>query len=105
MISQVTIHNFKSLRDVTADLERFTIFVGPNASGKSSILQALDILCRVFRQREANVEVELLQAKSQRSNGPVELITKTGDKWYRYRTESRETPSQDANQTTKWTGG
>ena len=49
MISRVSIRNFKCLRDVQIDLERFTVFVGPNASGKSSILQAVDLLCRAFR--------------------------------------------------------
>jgi ABC-type branched-subunit amino acid transport system ATPase component len=41
MISQVTIKNFKCLRDVTIDLEPFTIFVGANGSGKTSILSAI----------------------------------------------------------------
>ena len=41
MISKVTIRNFKCLRDVTVDLERFTVFVGANGSGKTSILSAI----------------------------------------------------------------
>ena len=51
MISKVSIHNFKCLRDVQIDLERFTIFVGPNASGKSSILQGLNLLVGRFASR------------------------------------------------------
>jgi AAA15 family ATPase/GTPase len=49
MIGKVSIRNFKRLRDVQIDLERFTFFVGPNASGKSSVLQGLDLLCRILR--------------------------------------------------------
>src|SRR5271157_5270105 len=41
MIQKVHIQNFKSLRDVSIDLERFTVFVGANGSGKTSILEAI----------------------------------------------------------------
>jgi AAA ATPase domain len=49
MIREVSIRDFKSLRDVRIQMDRFTDFVGPNAWGKSSILQALNLLCRGFR--------------------------------------------------------
>lgn len=39
MIETVSFKNFKALRDVTVPLERFTVLVGPNASGKTSVLQ------------------------------------------------------------------
>ena len=42
MIHKVRIQNFKSLRDVSIDLERFTVFVGANGSGKTSVLEAID---------------------------------------------------------------
>ncbi len=41
MISEVSIKNFKSLRDVRVKLERFTVFVGANGSGKTSVLEAI----------------------------------------------------------------
>src|SRR4051795_7553852 len=41
MICCVHVQNFKSLRDVSIDLERFTVFVGANGSGKSSVLGAI----------------------------------------------------------------
>lgn len=41
MILNVQIQNFKSLRNVSIDLERFTVFVGANGSGKSSVLGAI----------------------------------------------------------------
>ncbi len=34
MIQQVAIKNFKCLRDVTVNLERFTVFVGKTAAGR-----------------------------------------------------------------------
>lgn len=41
MIQQVSIKNFKCLRDVTVALEPFTVFVGANGSGKTSILSGI----------------------------------------------------------------
>ena len=41
MIHKVCIQNFKSLRDVSVELERFTVFVGANGSGKTSVLEAI----------------------------------------------------------------
>ena len=92
MISKVSIRNFKCLRDVQIELERFTVFVGPNASGKSSILQGLNLLCRSFRDQEGSVEGELLQAMSRGSSDSVELAAESGGKGYRYRTRSPSSP-------------
>jgi ABC-type branched-subunit amino acid transport system ATPase component len=41
MIRKVHIQNFKCLWDVSVELERFTVFVGANGSGKTSILEAI----------------------------------------------------------------
>ena len=41
-ISTITIKNFRSLRDVTIGFEDVTTFVGPNGTGKSTVLRALD---------------------------------------------------------------
>jgi len=46
MIEKVDFQNFKALRDVSLDLERFTVLVGPNASGKTSVLEGLDYLAK-----------------------------------------------------------
>ncbi|MFC1835088.1 AAA family ATPase, partial [Thermodesulfobacteriota bacterium] len=40
-IKTVQIKNYKSLASVSVDLEPLTIFVGPNASGKSNFMDAL----------------------------------------------------------------
>lgn len=41
MINTVAISNFKCLREVRIELERFTVFVGANGSGKTSVLEAI----------------------------------------------------------------
>lgn len=43
MLKSVRIQNFRCLRDVTLELGPFTVFVGPNASGKSAIADALTV--------------------------------------------------------------
>src|SRR5437868_2445995 len=85
MISKVSIRNFKSLRDVEIDLERFTVFVGPNASGKSSMLQGLDFLCRAFQLQGGSVHGELLNAVSRGAAEAVELLAQSDRKGYRVR--------------------
>ena len=46
MISSVTIDNFKSLRHQEISLDRLTVFVGANASGKTSVLDVLHFAVR-----------------------------------------------------------
>ncbi len=44
MISRLHVENFKCLRDVTVDLGPFTVLIGSNDSGKSSILDAIRVI-------------------------------------------------------------
>ena len=44
MLTSLSVKNFGLLRDVTLDLEPFTVLVGPNDCGKSTILRALQAL-------------------------------------------------------------
>ena len=48
VLEHVHIKNFLSLRDVQIPLRRLTVLVGPNASGKSNILNALYLLRRMM---------------------------------------------------------
>lgn len=47
MLTQLRIQGYKSLYDVTIDLEPLTVFIGPNGSGKSNVCEALDVLSRL----------------------------------------------------------
>jgi predicted ATPase len=51
MIRRAAFSNFKSLRAVTCEFERFTVIVGANASGKTSILDGLQYLALSTRDR------------------------------------------------------
>ena len=42
MLQKVSIQNFKSLKDVTLELQKVNLLIGPNNSGKSNFLKALE---------------------------------------------------------------
>jgi predicted ATPase len=46
MITQLTVRNFKCLQDVTVTLGPFTVLIGANDSGKSSLLDAIQVVGR-----------------------------------------------------------
>ncbi|MFV0443703.1 MAG: AAA family ATPase [Planctomycetaceae bacterium] len=46
MITSFHVENYKALRDVKLDLTPMHVLIGPNDSGKTSILEALAALCR-----------------------------------------------------------
>ena len=46
MITQFHVKNYKALRDVTLPLTQIHVLIGPNDSGKTSILEAIAALCR-----------------------------------------------------------
>jgi predicted ATPase len=48
-LSRVEIRNYKSLRDVTIEPGAVSVFVGPNAAGKTNLVDALDFLGDVYR--------------------------------------------------------
>lgn len=48
MLSRVQIKGYKSLRDVSLPFDRFTVLVGANASGKSSVLDAVHLAHRLI---------------------------------------------------------
>lgn len=48
MLERIRIRNFKALRDVTLDLTPIHVLIGPNDSGKSSILEAIAALSRLM---------------------------------------------------------
>ena len=47
MLEKVAFKNFLALRDVEVDLEPFTVIVGPNACGKSTLLEGIHRICSV----------------------------------------------------------
>jgi predicted ATPase len=82
MLKRLTIRNFKAITDMTIDFTPMTVLIGGNASGKSTILQALDFL-RSFafrdipeylREKTLNFE-ELKSQLNDGQNKPIEFIS------------------------------
>ncbi len=46
MIKQFRVQNYKALRDVTLSLTPIHVLIGPNDSGKTSLIEAIAALCR-----------------------------------------------------------
>jgi predicted ATPase len=49
MLDRIHIENYKCLRDVTVGLGDFTILIGPNDSGKSSFLEAIQTFGKILQ--------------------------------------------------------
>jgi predicted ATPase len=51
MLKRLTVRGFKSLADVSIDLPRMAVLFGPNAGGKSNLLDAVQALSRIGTMR------------------------------------------------------
>lgn len=47
MLRRFAVRGFKSLRDIEIELPRFSVFLGPNAAGKSNLLDAIPAFSRI----------------------------------------------------------
>ena len=54
MIRRVFIKGYKSLRDIDISLKPLTVIIGPNASGKSNLLDGLGLLSRIVTEPTIN---------------------------------------------------
>ena len=52
MLTRLKIENFKALKDIDLALRQRNVFIGPNKSGKSSILQALQVLTHLMNAKD-----------------------------------------------------
>lgn len=51
MLHRLRVQGFKSLRDVDVELAKLVVVFGPNAAGKSNLLESLVLLSRLVRER------------------------------------------------------
>ena len=109
MLKKLTVRNFKSLNDVTVELPRLSVLFGPNAVGKSNLLDAIQALSRIGNAPTLSDALEGLlpvgghsfEAFSYAPDGLPGLFRKgsarftleadltTGSENYRYRIEPR----------------
>jgi predicted ATPase len=82
VIERLRVENFLALRNVTVEFEPFTVLVGANASGKSTVMEALHRVC-TLRYGNPRVLVEggdykkVLDSNSPFVS-PVEVMNKSG---------------------------
>lgn len=70
MITRIEIDGFKTFRKFSADLNPFLVVVGPNATGKSNLFDALKFLSRL-------AQVDVRQAMQELRGEPEELFRQT----------------------------
>ena len=73
MIKQFRVQNYKALRDVTLNLTPLHVLIGPNDSGKTSMIEALAALCR-------SVDYPLAQAFVGRWDGADLVYARDADR-------------------------
>lgn len=69
MLKSVKIRGFKSLDDVKVELPNFSILFGPNATGKSNFIDALQLLSRLTSEKTISQALELMRGY------PIEQFT------------------------------
>lgn len=80
MIRTLNVRNFKILREVELELQPLTVIVGPNSSGKSSILQALRSVMELLLQGPQDIfnQTSLLESIRTRHQSEPLLLSGTG---------------------------
>lgn len=68
MIKRVRVKGYKSLKDVEVELRPLTVFIGPNASGKSNFFDALNLLSHLVTTDNLD------QAFNQHRGTPIEAF-------------------------------
>jgi len=109
MIKRVRFRNFKALRNVSLNLDRFTVIVGPNASGKTSILEGIYCLSQLVGEHPGQVLKDSLDPNSLYRSGadaPMELELATAETEMtvvaRPQVGADVDPKSDDSRTRKW---
>ncbi len=74
MIEQLRFQNFMRLKDVSIDLGRLTVLLGPNGSGKTSIMRGISLLCGLAKKHPFEVMKANLPASSLRTADTVDDV-------------------------------
>ena len=58
-IKKLVFKNFKTLEEVSFEPGRVNVFIGANGSGKTTILEAIGLLCAAMTDRVDNASMQL----------------------------------------------
>ena len=78
MITSIQLQSFKGHRDTTVPLGRLTVLVGPNGTGKTSVLQALSLMARLMTDEPGKVlrgDMRLPDLLRRTEQEPITLTT------------------------------
>jgi predicted ATPase len=78
MLTEWSVKNFKSYREATLPLAELTVLIGANASGKSNLLEALQILSWLARGRRLSDILYALKERQLDVRGPVTRLVREG---------------------------
>ncbi len=104
MITRLTVENFKCLQKTSLDLGPFTVLIGANDSGKSSILDAIHVLGRTVHEtlaeslvlegaESANVFEELVWRRDAARNIGLTIEGTSGETRFAYALSVRAGPA------------
>ncbi|ATB44266.1 hypothetical protein CYFUS_009753 [Cystobacter fuscus] len=82
MITSIQLRSFKGHLDTIVPLERLTVLVGPNGTGKTSVLQALRLISELAHNRAENVlrgDLRPQDLLSRSRQGPTTLAVQGRD--------------------------
>ncbi|ASJ12072.1 AAA family ATPase [Thermococcus thioreducens] len=57
-LKKLTVRNFKSLRDCEVELDKFNVIIGPNASGKTNLVEVFKLLRKIYVEKDTNPFLE-----------------------------------------------
>ena len=77
MITSIKINGFKSFQNFEMTFTPLTVVAGVNASGKSNLFDALQLLSRL-----AGMDLKTAFSSSGQRGNPSELFTQYGENWY-----------------------
>ena len=99
MIDRIHLLNFKNHADTHIAFGRITALIGPNSSGKTNVLQALDILSQIV---SALLEARELSEAVFTQNKNVNTLVRYGQKVFRIELEGNAATMDGASETTPW---
>lgn len=74
MLKRVSIQNFKSLKDITLDLQKVNLLIGPNNSGKTNFLKALEYMIKDNTNQQEEDYSRIIFRLSENEGIKIELM-------------------------------
>lgn len=117
MLRKVRIQNFKSLKDVTLELQKVNLLIGPNNSGKSNFLKGLEFVSKrlkeyyeddkntfTFMHHEEEIKVTLIKQIIDKDNLVLFDVFKYNHNGLKSTGELGRTTTDDVNALEKFQG-